>query len=65
MIGKVIEVFIPNNDFNMIGFKILIDDELLSFIMKQDFNNSSLYKDDFVKVNYTDDSVSIEVLDND
>lgn len=65
MIGKVIEVFIPDNDFNMIGFKILIDDEILSLVMKQDSSNSSIYKDDIVKVSYTNDDVSIELITND
>lgn len=65
MIGKVIEVFIPDNDFNMIGFKILIDDEILSLVMKQDSSNSSIYKDDIVKVSYTNDGVSIELITND
>lgn len=65
MIGKVIEVFIPDNDFNMIGFKILIDDEILSLVMKQDGSNSSIYKDDIVKVSYTNDDVSIELITND
>ena len=65
MIGKVIEVFIPDNDFNMIGFKILIDDEILSLVMKQDSSNSSIYKDDIVKVSYTNNDVSIELITND
>lgn len=65
MVGKVIEVFIPDNDFNMIGFKLLIDDEILSLVMKQDSSNSSIYKDDIVKVSYTNDDVSIELITND
>lgn len=65
MIGKIIEVFIPDNDFNMIGFKLLIDDEILTFVMKQDSSNSSIYKDDIVKVSYTNDDVSIELITND
>lgn len=65
MVGKVIEVFIPDNDFNMIGFKLLIDDEILSLVMKQDSSNSSIYKDDIVKDSYTNDDVSIELITND
>lgn len=65
MVGKVIEVFIPDNDFNMIGFKLLIDDEILNLVMKQDSSNSSIYKDDMVKVSYTNDDVSIELITND
>lgn len=65
MIGKIIEVFIPDNDFNMIGFKLLIDDEILTLVMKQDSSNSSIYKDDIVKVSYTNDDVSIELITND
>ena len=65
MIGKVIEVFMPDNDFNLVGFKVLIDDEILSLVMKQDSSNSSIYKDDIVKVSYTNNGVSIELITND
>ena len=44
---------------------ILIDDEILSLVMKQDSSNSSIYKDDIVKVSYTNDDVSIELITND
>ena len=65
MIGKVIEVFMPDNDFNLVGFKVLIDDEILSLVMEQDGSNSSIYKDDIVKVSYTNNGVSIELITND
>ena len=56
MLGKVTEVFIPNDDFNMIGFKIQIDDDVLEVIQKQNINNASIYKDDFVNVFYDENN---------
>lgn len=50
MLGKVTEVFIPNDDFNMIGFKIQIDDDVIEIIQKQNAFNASIYKDDLVNV---------------
>lgn len=65
MIGKVMEVFLPDNDFDMIGFKVLIDDELLELVMEQTEDNLNIYKDDIVKVSYTNDGISIENIEND
>ena len=53
LIGKVIEVFIPENKFNImnsknIGFKILINNEIIEIIQEQDINNSHIYKNDLV-----------------
>ena len=60
LIGKVIEVFIPkeykNNilidemDSNKIGFKVEIDENIIEIIEEQDYNNSSIYKDDLVVI---------------
>lgn len=53
LIGKVIEVFIPENKFDImnsknIGFKILINNEIIEIIQEQDINNSHIYKNDLV-----------------
>ena len=60
LIGKVKEVFIPkeykNNilidkmDSNKIGFKVEIDENIIEIIEEQDYNNSSIYKDDLVVI---------------
>ena len=57
-IGKVIEVFIPNTninnkeidiiDSNNIGFKIDINDEIITIIEVQNEHNSKIYKNDKV-----------------
>ena len=52
MLGKVTEVFIPNDDFNMIGFKIQIDDDVIEIVQKQSILNANIYKDDLVNIRY-------------
>lgn len=52
-VGKVIEVFIPDNNImlsNNIGFRIMIDTEEVEIIQEQDNNNSNILKDDLVKI---------------
>ena len=54
MIGKVIEVFIPNNDginSTKIGFKIDVDNKIIEIIQEQDEINADIYKDDLVEIN--------------
>lgn len=62
MIGRVIEVFIPNNindiNSNKIGFKIHIKDKIIEIIEEQDDYNSNIFKDDLVIIS-TDDKNSI------
>lgn len=53
LIGKVIEVFIPKDKLDImnsknIGFKILINNEIIEIIQEQDTNNSHIYKNDLV-----------------
>lgn len=58
--GKVLEVFIPNQydngkfldvmDRTIIGFKVLINNEIKELILEQTENNSAIYKDDFVMI---------------
>ena len=60
LIGKVIEVFIPeeykNNilinemDSNKIGFKVEIDENIIEIIEEQDEVNTDIYKDDLVVI---------------
>ncbi|MBE6149395.1 MAG: hypothetical protein E7170_01565 [Firmicutes bacterium] len=51
-IGKVIEVFIPDNNIEskQIGFKVLIDNEEVNIIQEQDYNNANILKSDLVEV---------------
>ena len=50
--GKVLEVFIPNNegiDSKNIGFKVLLDDNTkIEIIEEQDEFNSKIFRDDGV-----------------
>ena len=78
-IGKVIEVFIPVEykngnlidvmDSTKIGFKVLIDDQVIEIIEEQDENNSQILKDDLVLI--TEQTISgkyfidIELYDGD
>ena len=60
LIGKVIEVFIPeeykNNilidemNSNKIGFKVEIDENIIEIIEEQDALNTNIYKDDLVVI---------------
>ena len=50
-IGKVVEVFIPEIkmfDSDKIGFKVMLDKEIIEIIEKQDERNSNIFKDDMV-----------------
>ena len=59
-IGKVIEAFIPkeykNNrlidvmDSTKIGFKVMLEDELIEIIEEQDEINTNIYKNDLVVI---------------
>ena len=62
LIGKVIEVFILNNNINSnnIGFNILINNEILKIIEEQDEYNSSIYKNDLVIITEIDKKYEIE-----
>ena len=59
-IGKVIEVFIPKEykgarlidvmDSTKIGFKVILEDELIEIIEEQDEINTNIYKNDLVVI---------------
>ena len=64
-IGKVIEVFIPEENIDImhskkIGFKILLKNEIIKITLEQDEDNSSIYKDDLVSINIKDNGIEIE-----
>lgn len=60
MVGRVLEVFIPEQyqngelldimDRTNIGFKVLCDGELEEIIVEQDEFNAKIMKDDLVKI---------------
>ena len=63
MIGKVIEVFIPNENLDMVGFKIQIDDDVLELVQGQNEMNKGIYREDIVSISYNNDSVNIEKVE--
>ena len=50
MFGRVIEIFFPE-DNDKIGFKVKIDDKIITIIEEQNEESANIYKDDFVFVN--------------
>lgn len=68
-IGKVIEVFIPeDNDVinsTKIGFKVKIDDEIIQIIEEQNKDNCNIFRDDLVKVTKEDDNIKIGLYQGD
>lgn len=50
MFGRIIEIFFPE-DSDKIGFKVKIDDKIITIIEEQNEENANIYKDDFVFVN--------------
>ena len=78
-IGKVIEVFIPEEyigdrlidvmDSNKIGFKVMLEDEILEVIEEQNEENVKIMKKDLVvitKQNISNtDFIDIELYDGD
>ncbi len=71
-IGKVKEVFIPEDktiNSDKIGFKVMLDTEMIEIIEKQDEKNSNIFKDDLVIITETNISnkifKDIELYDGD
>ncbi len=48
--GKILEVFLPNNKMDSIGFKILIDNEVKEFIFDINEETVNILKDDKVMI---------------
>ena len=64
MIGKVSEIFIPNGELDMVGFKVQLDDEIIEIIQKQNLDNCKIYRDDKVFVSYNDDLIEIKKIND-
>ena len=48
-LGKVIEVFLPQDEeLTKIGFKIQIDNQIITIIEKQTSENAKMYRNDFL-----------------
>ena len=71
-VGRVIEVFIPEednlNDMN-IGFKVLVDDDVIEIIEEQNESNINILKDDLVMITKqvisNKEFIDIELYDGD
>ena len=71
-VGRVIEVFIPEednlNDMN-IGFKVLVDDDVIEIIEEQNESNINILKNDLViitkQVISNKEFIDIELYDGD
>ena len=71
-VGRVIEVFIPeedNLDDMNIGFKVLVDDDVIEIIEEQNEFNISILKDDLVMITKqvisNKEFIDIELYDGD
>lgn len=64
MIGKVSEIFVPNDDLDMIGFKVQLDDEIIEIIQKQNQDNCKIYREDRVFISYNDDLIEIKKMND-
>ena len=67
--GRVKEVFIPNEeDLTKIGFKVELENELITIIKDQTLENVKIYRDDFVfieKINQDNELIyNIEPINN-
>lgn len=70
-IGKVVEVFIPNeNDIDImyskkIGFKVNINNEIIEIIKNINEKYANIYKDDFVQLIEENNNLDIELYEGD
>ena len=70
-IGKVVEVFIPNeNDIDImyskkIGFKVNINNEIIEIIKDINEKYANIYKDDFVQIIEENNNLDIELYEGD
>ena len=70
-IGKVIEVFIPNeNNIDImyskkIGFKISINEEIIEFIKDNNERYANIYKDDLVEIIEENNNLDIKLYEGD
>lgn len=48
-LGKIIEVFLPDGEeLTTIGFKIQINNEIITIIEPQNYDNAKIYREDMV-----------------
>ena len=70
-IGKVVEVFIPNENgidimySKKIGFKVNIDNEIIEIIKDINEKYANIYKDDFVQIIEEDNNLDVELYEGD
>lgn len=70
-IGKVVEVFIPNeNDIDImyskkIGFKVNINNEIIEIIKDINEKYANIYKDDFVQIIEENNNLDIKLYEGD
>ena len=70
-IGKVVEVFIPNENgidimySKKIGFKVNIDNEIIEIIKDINEKYANIYKDDFVQIIEENNNLDIELYEGD
>ena len=70
-IGKVVEIFIPNeNDIDImyskkIGFKVNINNEIIEIIKNINEKYANIYKDDFVQLIEENNNLDIELYEGD
>lgn len=62
MIGKVINVFLPENDLNKIGFKVQLEDEVLEIIQEQNEMNQDIFREDLVSLYYLNNNIDIKKI---
>lgn len=67
-IGKVLEVFIPNEykdelpdamEKTKIGFKIALDNEVITIVQEQNKKNASIFKNDLVLIKKEQEEIEI------
>lgn len=74
-VGKVIEVYIPNEykegklidimERTQIGFKVLVNGEIIDITTHQNEITSNIYKNDKVIINYGLDGINISLYEGD
>ena len=70
-IGKVVEVFIPNENgidimySKKIGFKVNINNEIIEIIKNINEKYANIYKDDFVQIIEEDNNLDVELYEGD
>ena len=62
VMGRVVVVFVPEEEsLTKIGFKIEVENKVITLIEEQNKENSKIYRDDFVFVNIEKDNITNEI----